>query len=136
MSDRSLFYRNLLQTKLQFLLLLAALFTSAGAAADPVYIDVRTVEEFSSDHIDGDLNLPLAELDADALAARFGKDAELVLYCRSGNRAGQALDKLVAAGFSNVSNGGGIADMRKLRGMASSVGSTGTTAGAAAAANQ
>lgn len=113
-------------------LLLAA---SAVVQADPVYIDVRTVEEYSADHIDGDLNVPLAELDTAALAERFGKDAEFVLYCRSGNRSGQAMEQLVAAGFTKVSNGGGIDDVRKLRAEASPAAATGNT-GAASAANQ
>lgn len=111
------------------LLLLAA---TTVVQAEPVYIDVRTVEEFSTDHIEGDLNLPLAELDAKALAERFGKDAEIVLYCRSGNRAGQALAQLQAAGFTQVSNGGGIDDMRQLRSIAlqSGAGSTAPVTGA------
>jgi phage shock protein E len=83
--------------------------------ADPVWIDVRTVEEYTADHIDGDANIPLAEIDVDALAATYGKDAELMLYCRSGNRAGQAKTLLEAAGFSNVTNAGGISDVREQR---------------------
>jgi phage shock protein E len=99
-------------------LLLAVLFgTTLRAAADPVWIDVRTVEEYAADHIEGDANVPLAEMDAGKLAEQYGKDAEIVLYCRSGNRAGQAEALLEAAGFTNVSNGGGIADMRTLRGL-------------------
>src|SRR5690606_13234518 len=87
----------------------------SAVSADPVWIDVRTVEEYSADHIDGDVNIPLATLDTNALAATYGKDAELLLYCRSGNRAGQAMEQLKAAGFTNVSNAGGIAEVRALR---------------------
>jgi phage shock protein E len=120
--------------------LLATVLLAAASSlvlAEPVYIDVRTVEEYSADHIDGDANLPLAELDPAALAQTYGKDAELVLYCRSGNRAGQAMEQLVAAGFTNVSNGGGIADMRKLRTQASpAVTGAAGNAGAVSAANQ
>lgn len=113
------------------------LLASAAVQADPVYIDVRTVEEYSADHIEGDLNLPLAELNVAALGERFGKDAELVLYCRSGNRAGQAMEQLVAAGFTNVSNAGGIDDVRNLRASASpaAAGAAGNS-GAVSAANQ
>jgi len=88
--------------------------------ADPVWIDVRTVEEFSADHIEGDINMPLAELDVEKLAAQYGKDAELMLYCRSGNRAGQALTTLEAAGFTKVHNAGGISDVRDLRALVQS----------------
>lgn len=97
---------------------LIAVLLSANLAADPVWIDVRSSTEYAADHIAGDSNVPLAELDTQALAERYGKDAELKLYCRSGNRAGQALELLKAAGFTNVSNEGGIADVRALRGIA------------------
>jgi phage shock protein E len=118
---------------------LFALLLLAGSTllrAEPVYIDVRTVQEYSADHIDGDLNLPLAEIDVEALAERFGTDAELVLYCRTGNRSGQAMAKLVAAGFSNVSNAGGIDDIRKLRNIALQSGAAPGNAPVAGAAAQ
>jgi phage shock protein E len=89
-----------------------------SALADPVWIDVRSLEEYSADHIEGDVNVPLAELDAQVLADKYGKDAEVMLYCRSGNRAGQALEILKTAGFTRVTNAGGIADVRSLRGLA------------------
>ncbi len=106
--------------KTRYLLLLLALLGCRVALAEQVWIDVRTAEEYAADHIDGDVNLPLAELDAEALAAKYGKDAELMLYCRSGNRAGQAKQLLETAGFTKVSNAGGITDVRKLRDLAAS----------------
>jgi phage shock protein E len=94
------------------------LFCAQGVWADPVWIDVRSLEEYSRDHITGDVHVPLAELDVQTLADKYGKDAELMLYCRSGNRAGQAQTLLEAAGFTQVTNAGGIADVRTLRGIA------------------
>jgi phage shock protein E len=104
--------------KRALLVLLASFLYAAQVYADPVWIDVRSVEEYSADHIEGDSNVPLATLDAQALADKYGKDAELMLYCRSGNRSGQALEILKAAGFTRVTNAGGIADVRTLRGIA------------------
>lgn len=92
----------------------------ATTPAEPVWIDVRTVEEYTADHVEGDVNIPLATIDADALAAQYGKDAPINLYCRSGNRAGQAKAILDAAGFTHVSNAGGINDVRELRDIAQS----------------
>jgi len=83
-----------------------------------VWIDVRTVEEYNEDHIDGDLNIPLQVIDVEELATMFSKDEEINLYCRSGNRAGQAKQILEAAGFTNVNNRGGIGDARELRNLA------------------
>lgn len=97
-----------------FVMAILLLWTT-NAIADPVWIDVRSEAEYAEDHIEGDDNIPLAAIDTDALAAQFGKDAEINLYCRSGNRAGQAKAVLEAAGFTNVSNVGGISDVRELR---------------------
>jgi len=97
---------------------LVCLLLSLTARAETVWIDVRTVEEYAQDHVDGDANIPLAELDPTTLAERFPEATEFMLYCRSGNRAGQAKDLLEAAGFANVVNAGGIDDARKLRDLA------------------
>ncbi len=100
-----------------FSLVLAA---CVSASQESVWIDVRTVEEYNADHIDGDANIPLASIDAEALAAMYGKDTQINLYCRSGNRAGQAKTILEAAGFTNVVNAGGIGDAREVRNIAQS----------------
>jgi len=102
-----------------FLVACASDFNS-DSSDDSVWIDVRTTEEYSADHVDGDANIPLATIDPLLLASQFGKDAEINLYCRSGNRAGQAKALLEAAGFTNVKNVGGIDDARKLRDLARS----------------
>lgn len=104
--------------------LLILLCSATLVWADPVWIDVRGTEEFAADHIDGDVNIPLAELDAATLAIQYGKDAEIALYCRSGNRAGQAKALLEAAGFTQVSNAGGIGDVRELRKIAAAASSS------------
>lgn len=121
----------------KFVAILMLLLPAMQVWADQVWIDVRTTEEYAADHIDGDANIPLAQLDATALATQYGKDAEIVLYCRSGNRAGQAQALLQAAGFTNVSNAGGIAEVRTQRSIAapaaSGPASTTTTTGATAA---
>lgn len=97
----------------------------AMAQTKPVWIDVRTTEEYSTNHIDGDANIPLATIDTEKLAAQYGKDAEIMLYCRSGNRAGQAKTLLEQAGFTHITNAGGIDDVRKLRELAETSSSTG-----------
>jgi phage shock protein E len=107
--------RNLV---LQSAILLATLFASSFGLAQQVWIDVRGDEEYNKDHIDGDSHIPLATIDADALATQYGKDAEIMLYCRSGNRAGQAKALLEAAGFTKVTNAGSITEVRELRELA------------------
>jgi len=99
---------------------LLAACTTTSDSSESVWIDVRTVEEYSDDHITGDANIPLATIDPDQLASQYGKDTEINLYCRSGNRAGQAMAILQEAGFTNVNNVGGIDDVRELRDIAQS----------------
>ena len=93
---------------------------SSLAFAEPVWIDVRTEGEYTQNHIEGDANIPIATFDPLQLATQFGKDAEINLYCQSGGRAGRAKEILEAAGFTNVSNVGGIDDARELRELARS----------------
>jgi phage shock protein E len=78
--------------------------------AGALLIDVRTPEEFQSGHVEGAKNIPVSELDQ--RIGEFGpKEGMIVLYCRSGGRAGKAKSQLEAAGYMAVHNAGGIADM-------------------------
>jgi rhodanese-related sulfurtransferase len=67
-------------------------------------IDVRTPGEFESVHIPRADNLPLDTLDehVDRLRELVDADAEVVLVCRSGNRAHQAQDALAQHGLPRL----------------------------------
>jgi phage shock protein E len=63
-------------------------------------IDVRSAEEYAAGHVPGAVNIP-----QDQVASRLAeipKDKEVVLYCRSGRRAGLAADTLEANGYKNL----------------------------------
>jgi len=73
----------------------------AGADA-PVLLDVRTPEEYAAGHIPGAVNIP-HEQTADRLEElRPYRGREIVLYCKSGRRAGLAADTLAQAGFGRL----------------------------------
>lgn len=74
-------------------------------AGQGVIVDVRTQMEHDEKH----LGLPHAHVPLDVLnprdfMARHGldRDADVYVLCRSGNRAKQAAEKFVAAGFGNI----------------------------------
>ncbi len=72
-------------------------------------LDVRTPEENEAKRIPGDVLLPLADLDADSAAGLVpGKDTVILVYCRSGNRSGQAARLLADLGYTRVYDIGGI----------------------------
>ena len=73
-------------------------------------VDVRETSEFAGGHFDGAINIPLGiiPLRLDEFKAMCGA---VVVYCRSGNRSGMAMQVLKQAGLSEVYNGGGLHDM-------------------------
>lgn len=76
-------------------------------------IDVRNIEEYNEGHADGAIHIPLMAL----LYGNFGvldtmdKDTSIELYCLSGSRAERAKELLVAQGFTQVVNRGGLEDV-------------------------
>ncbi len=67
----------------------------------PLLLDVRTPAEFAAAHIPGSYNVPLDTLreHRDDLCRHLN---EVVLICRSGNRAAMAERALAEAGMTNV----------------------------------
>ena len=81
-------------------------------AANPqaVVLDVRTAEEFREKHIPKAVLLPLAEVKEEAAVVLPDKNAEILVYCRSGNRSRQAGVLLAEMGYTSVYDFGGIQD--------------------------
>ena len=77
------------------------------ANGDAILLDVRTQEEYDQGHIPGAVCLPNEDILPD-LPIPFGKDAEILVYCRSGRRSAEAAEKLAAMGCTNVADFGGI----------------------------
>lgn len=73
-------------------------------------VDVRTAQEFSAGHLDNAVNYPLSQLATHF--ANIDKNSQIVLYCRSGNRSGQAYQYLRSQGFTNLHNAGGLVEMQ------------------------
>ncbi len=69
---------------------------------DPLYIDVRTPQEFESMHIPNARNMPLPDLPKfqDELR-KLSREQSLIFVCRTQNRSQMACDYLGANGFTN-----------------------------------
>jgi rhodanese-related sulfurtransferase len=67
-------------------------------------VDVRSTGEFSLGHVKGSVNIPLDKIPAQL--AKFKNKKNIIVFCRSGNRSGQAKSILEQNGFANVINGG------------------------------
>jgi phage shock protein E len=74
-------------------------------------VDVRTETEFAEGNVNGSTNIPL-----DQVASQFEKfkgKEQIIVFCRSGNRSGQAKMILEQNGFKNVINGGTWQDVKE-----------------------
>jgi phage shock protein E len=80
-----------------------ALLQHQSQHPDHLYIlDVRTPQEYADGHVPGAVNVPY-----DQLASRLAevpKDKDVVLYCKSGRRAGIAAEVLAANGYQRLSH--------------------------------
>ena len=82
-----------------------ALMQQKGA----VVVDDREPHEYAAGHIPGAYNIPKDTVltNADLTALKY-QQIPIMVYCRSGGRAGDALQALSDAGFSYVMNIGGV----------------------------
>jgi adenylyltransferase/sulfurtransferase len=78
----------------------AELAARLQAGDDLVLVDVREPHELEISHLPGARLLPLGELPS--RLAELDKDAEIILFCRTGTRSARALDILVTAGFTRL----------------------------------
>jgi phage shock protein E len=105
--------------------LLSGLFLAAGGSADEtgqaafaavrngaLLIDVRSAEEFAGGHLPGAINIPHGEIVTGIHALEANESANIVLYCRSGNRSGIAASSLWQVGFTNAVNAGAYSALK------------------------
>jgi rhodanese-related sulfurtransferase len=77
---------------------------------DLIIVDVRTQAEYASGHVPGAVLIPNETISDQMPALLPDLDAEVLLYCRSGNRSAQAAKKLAAMGYTRIYDFGGIID--------------------------
>ena len=68
----------------------------------PTVVDVRSAQEWTQDHVEGAVNIPLARLSQ--RSGGFAHNAPLIILCGSGYRSSIAASLLEAEGFERLSN--------------------------------
>lgn len=78
--------------------------------AGALVIDVRSPGEFQSGHFPGAVNHPVEQIEA-SIKKLGAKDRALIVHCASGARSARAAQVLRNAGFSDVTDAGGIGNL-------------------------
>ncbi|WP_199711943.1 rhodanese-like domain-containing protein [Alginatibacterium sediminis] len=107
--------------KPSFLALLLLVVSALGQAQENMsqwlnegqMIDVRTLQEYQSGHMRGAVNIPYDQIQLQIAAQVPDKSTPVLLYCRSGRRSGIAQQSLIALGYKNVVNIGGIEELQE-----------------------
>ena len=71
-------------------------------------VDVRTPEEFADGHYPGAIHIPHESILDGLNQLGVTTSTAVILYCRSGNRSGQAEQALREKGFTEARNAGGL----------------------------
>ena len=80
----------------------------ATQRVNPILIDVRTQAEWNDGYIETAIHIPFDKISNMIEGVIKDKDQVIYLYCRSGNRSGQAEIALQSIGYVNAKNIGGI----------------------------
>jgi phage shock protein E len=83
--------------------------------AGALVIDVRSPEEFAGGHLEGAINIQWHDSEAIAHAIGINKQRQVVMYCRSGNRANKSITKMKALGYNNIFNATGLEALKETR---------------------
>lgn len=75
-----------------------------------IILDVRRADEFAEGHIPRAINVANELIGEETPEELPDKNQLIYVYCRSGNRSKQASEKLVALGYTNIVEFGGIID--------------------------
>ena len=93
---------------MKILYIFLILFGINSISDEFIVIDVRTLEEFESGHIEDSSNIEWQEISS--ITDTINKDQKIYLYCRSGRRSQNATNILIDLGYKDVTNLGGIKD--------------------------
>lgn len=86
-------------------------FATKAAEPNVIVLDVRTPGEFAQGHLANAINIDFQSGIFEQEVAKLDKDATYAVYCRSGNRSGQAVKVMEELGFTDMYDmDGGVID--------------------------
>ena len=68
------------------------------------FLDAREPKEYAVSHINGAIEVGYDNFDVTKLPSDLARDSRIVVYCSVGYRSEKVAEKLLAAGYKNVSN--------------------------------
>ena len=77
-----------------------------------IILDVRTIAEYNEGHIPNAICIPNETIGSNIINELPDKEQLILVYCRSGNRSKQAVEKLKDLGYTNLIEFGGIVDWK------------------------
>ncbi len=83
-----------------------------------IILDVRTPEEFAAGHLDGAVLVDIKDPSFGEKLTALDPSAPYVVYCRSGNRSAQAVERMKAAGFTDLTDLGSLENASSKTGIA------------------
>lgn len=113
---------NTMLKKIIFIILITNLFTSftfansnddisqkalqtimaSSEKSSVILLDVRTAEEYAEGHVPGAINISHKKIKANLAKLLSHKNDTVIIYCRSGHRAGIAKNILAESGFTKL----------------------------------
>lgn len=86
-------------------------FAAKTAEANVVVLDVRTPAEFAEGHLANAINIDFQSGNFETDISKLDKGTTYAVYCRSGNRSGQAVKVMAELGFTDLYDmDGGVID--------------------------
>lgn len=114
--------RSPLPLVLAVLVAVGALTACSGESVevtdDTVILDVRTPEEFAEGHLVGAQNIDVSADGFDDEVAQLDTDVPIVVYCRTGSRSAEAVERMEALGFTDLTDVGSLQEAADATGLA------------------
>jgi len=89
---------------------------SLSIFSEGLIVDVRTLAEWNQGHLASAKRIEWQEISKKIQSLNLDKDNKIILYCRSGIRAGKAKIILNDLGYINVINAGSLLEAKNLVG--------------------